>query len=275
MELEDTYADVVAKSLSGLNIGDISAGRLAGVTPEEVQAARKGSFDVRVARALAPVLDCHPEALVELGEGRWSPAPQKLKGLHQENTPWGPGYPGMTVNAYLAWDAPSRTALIVDAGADASGLIALVRKYSLEVKAVFLTHRHPDHIGDLTRLREACGQPPVHISSKEPLPDCDLVDEGDVFRFADRLKIECRLTPGHSPGGLTYVLHGLGRTVAFVGDALFAGSMGGAPKAWNEAKTAVRKKILTLPPETLLCPGHGPLTTVAEELQHNPFFAVR
>jgi hydroxyacylglutathione hydrolase len=81
------------------------------------------------------------------------------------------------------------------------------------------------------------------------------------------------LTNGHSPGGTSYVVHGLQHPVAVVGDSLFAGSMGGAPNDYQKALRNNLEKLLSLPEDTLVCPGHGPLTTVANEREHNPFFA--
>ena len=86
------------------------------------------------------------------------------------------------------------------------------------------------------------------------------------------LEIETRLTPGHSVGGITYVVSGLGRPVAVVGDAIFAGSMGGGGISYSDALSNNRKRIFTLADDTILCPGHGPLTTVGEEKRHNPFY---
>ena len=74
---------------------------------------------------------------------------------------------------------------------------------------------------------------------------------------------------------MTYVIEGLKRPVAIVGDSLFAGSMGGGSVSYEDALQNNLKKILTLPDETMLCPGHGPMTTVGEEKVHNPFFAGR
>ncbi|HMO64234.1 MAG TPA: MBL fold metallo-hydrolase, partial [Verrucomicrobiota bacterium] len=85
-----------------------------------------------------------------------------------------------------------------------------------------------------------------------------------------------RETPGHAADGVTYVVTGWRQdrpAVALVGDAIFAGSMGGAPEQGELARGRVREHILTLPDDTLICPGHGPLTTVAEERANNPFFA--
>jgi glyoxylase-like metal-dependent hydrolase (beta-lactamase superfamily II) len=73
-------------------------------------------------------------------------------------------------------------------------------------------------------------------------------------------------------GGITYVITGLAKPVAIVGDALFAGSMGGGMISWGDALETNRKQIFTLADDTVLCPGHGPMTTVAEEKSHNPFY---
>ena len=95
--------------------------------------------------------------------------------------------------------------------------------------------------------------------------------DGATFHLG-KLRVETRRTSGHAVGGTTFVVTGLERALAFIGDALFSGSMGGAPRrAWDEALNGLRQQILTLPEETILCPGHGPLTTVAEEKIHNPF----
>jgi glyoxylase-like metal-dependent hydrolase (beta-lactamase superfamily II) len=73
-------------------------------------------------------------------------------------------------------------------------------------------------------------------------------------------------------GGITYVIKGLDEPVAIVGDAVFAGSMGGGMVSYQDALQTNREKIMSLPDETVLCPGHGPMTTVGEEKNHNPFF---
>ena len=86
------------------------------------------------------------------------------------------------------------------------------------------------------------------------------------------LQIETRQTSGHSRGGITYVISGLPKRIAVVGESMFAGSMGGGMVSYADALRNNRENILTLPEDTILCPGHGPLTTVGEEKRHNPFF---
>jgi len=86
------------------------------------------------------------------------------------------------------------------------------------------------------------------------------------------LQVTTRRTSGHVRGGVTYVVTGLSQRLAIVGDAMFAGSMGGGMVSYAEALQTNRENILTLPDDTVICPGHGPLTTVGEQKQHNPFF---
>jgi hydroxyacylglutathione hydrolase len=95
---------------------------------------------------------------------------------------------------------------------------------------------------------------------------------GDLFNTG-RHFIRTRLTPGHTPGGTTYVIEGPVLQAAMVGDAIFAGSIGTVREDYPGALLNIRREILGLSDQTLLCPGHGPLTTVGQEKAHNPFFA--
>ena len=150
-------------------------------------------------------------------------------------------------------------------------MLSLAAKEKLAIKMILLTHSHPDHIADLPRLREETGAS-IYVSAREPVLGAESIEEGKRFSLG-KINIDTRLTWGHSRGGMTYVVHGLARPVAVVGDSLFAGSMGGGSVSYEDALQNNLKKILTLPDDTIICPGHGPMTTVAEEKVHNPFFA--
>jgi hydroxyacylglutathione hydrolase len=123
----------------------------------------------------------------------------------------------------------------------------------------------------LPGLREKTGAH-VFAPARESVPGAEPIEEGKRFRVG-KIDIEARLTWGHSPGGMTYVVTGLARPIAIVGDSLFAGSMGGGNVSYDDAVQNNLKKILTMPVETIVCPGHGPITSVGEEKKHNPFFA--
>jgi glyoxylase-like metal-dependent hydrolase (beta-lactamase superfamily II) len=264
--LEDTFSDVIGKAMRGLQFTDAQLAQVTGETPEAVHQLRTGTWNDAVARTIAPALGLKASALSALGHQAYAPAPIALDGLAQFTTP----FDDMTVNAYVAWDPASGDAVAFDTGGDASGMLALIAEKNLRVKAILLTHTHGDHVFDLDRLKEKTGAP-AFVSERESLEGAEGFVSGKSWA-AGALTIETRLTWGHSRGGITYVIKGLGRPVAIVGDAIFAGSMGGGAVSYTAALRTNREEILTLPPNTILCPGHGPMTTAGEEREHNPFF---
>ncbi|MDP9292074.1 MAG: MBL fold metallo-hydrolase [Verrucomicrobiota bacterium] len=175
------------------------------------------------------------------------------------------------VNAYVVWDPERREAVAFDTRSDCAGMLDLLKTEHLLLKLILLTHTHGDHIYDLDRLKSKTGAP-TFVSAREPLDGAQTFEPGKIFQVGE-LRIESRLTWGHSPGGTTYFVTGLAKPLAIVGDAMFAGSMGGGMVSYETALKTNREQILTLPDETIVCPGHGPMTTVAEEKKHNPFFA--
>ncbi len=264
--LEDGFSDIVGKAMRGLQFTDAQLAEVAGVTAAAVHALRDGAWDETTARAVAPMLGLKTDALCALGHRAYTPAPLALDGLAHFNTP----FEDMTVNSYLAWDTATREAVAFDTGADCSGVLALLAEKKLSLKAILLTHTHGDHIFDLDRLKAQTGAP-AFVGDREPLGGAESFASGRSWAVG-ALRIESRLTWGHSPGGITFVIAGLARPVAIVGDAIFAGSMGGGGVSYTAALSTNREQILALPAETILCPGHGPLTTVREQREFNPFF---
>jgi hydroxyacylglutathione hydrolase len=270
IELEDNFGDVIGKAQRGLRISDSELAKKSGASADAIRNVRDGKFEENTLRIIAPVLDLEPNALVDLAEGKWKPkAVENSDWLAQFTT----SYSGMLVNAYLVWDLGSRHAAAFDTGADCNGMLKLAAKESLTIKMILLTHAHPDHVADLPRLREETGAQ-VFAPSREPVPGAEKIEEGKHFSIG-KIDVESRLTWGHSPGGMTFVVRGLARPIAIVGDSMFAGSMGGGSVSYKDAVKNNLEKILTLPDETIICPGHGPMTSVGEEKEHNPFFAER
>lgn len=264
--LEDKFNDIVGKPMRGRGLSDRQVAEKAGLSADAVQALREGAWDEAAARKVAPVLGLKTEALVESGRESWQPAPVALEGFAQFNTP----YEDMTVNSYLAWDAASGTAVAFDTGADCGGMLALLAEKKLQLALILLTHTHGDHIFDLDRLKEKTGAP-AWVGDREPTEGAETFAAGRTFS-AGALQISSRLTWGHSKGGITFVIRGLARPVAVVGDAVFAGSMGGGGVSYEDALRTNREEILTLSDDTIIASGHGPLTTVGEQKAHNPFF---
>lgn len=266
--LEDTAADVIGKAQRGLRLSDSQLAEKSGAATEHIRQLRDGEFDEETLRRVAPVLQLDADSLVKLASGAWQPEKiEEIAGLAQFNTTYG----DMTVNSYSVWDPKTREAIAFDTGADSSGMLRRAAVDDLSFMLILLTHSHPDHIADLPRLSSGTGAP-IFISSLEPLRDAGTIGEGQMFNVG-ALRIEVRITSGHSVGGTTFVINGLARPVAIVGDSLFAGSMGGGAVSYDDAMRNNVEKILTLPDETVLCPGHGPLTTVGKEKRENPFFA--
>ncbi len=265
--LEDNAIDIVQKAQRGLGLSDAALAESAGISRELIGKLRQGDLDEQVLLRIAPALGLDGRALCEIASGRWRPEKIECDGLGQFNT----RYHDMAVNAYLVWDPAERAAATFDTGADCAQMLRFANRRGLTVKLILLTHAHADHVADLARLREETGAS-VYAPAREPVSGAEPIEEGRKFRLAN-LEITARLTWGHSPGGITYVVSGLARPIAIVGDSLFAGSMGGGNVSYHEAVRNNLEKILTLPNETIICPGHGPMTTVGEEKQHNPFFA--
>jgi hydroxyacylglutathione hydrolase len=268
IELEDNVGDIVGKAQRGLGISDSELAKKSGASPDAIRKVRDGGLDEATLRAVAPVLNLDADALVDLAHGKWKPNPVKdFNGLAQFTT----DYSGMLVNAYLVWDPGAKYAAAFDTGADSGPILKLASKEDLSIKLILLTHAHPDHIADLPRLQEEAAAE-VFAPARELVPGAEKIDEGKHFRLG-KIDIEARLTWGHSPGGITFVCTGLARPIAIVGDSMFAGSMGGGSVSYKDAVQNNFEKILTLPDETIVCPGHGPMTSVGEEKRHNPFFA--
>lgn len=265
--LEDSFTDIIGKARRGLKLtDDQQLAAKAGVSGADVAKISAGTVDENVLRKLAPVLNLGAQALIDSAAKKWYPAPQQLEGLQQFNTP----YEDMTVNAYLVWDTNSREAVAFDTGATCQPMLDFAKTNNLSIKLVLLTHTHPDHIADLAKITATTGAK-AYVGELEPNPGAEPFPEGRMFKLGS-LKIETRLTSGHCVGGITCVVSGLARPVAIVGDAIFAGSMGGGGISYADALSNNRTKIFTLPDDTVLCPGHGPLTTVGEEKRHNPFY---
>lgn len=266
--LEDTAADILGKAQRGLGISDSQLTARSGVSVDRIRGLRDGDFEGHALAAVAGVLGLDGNSLGKLARGEWIPEEiEPIDGLAQFNTTYG----DMTVNAYLLWDPASRAAIAFDTGADCADMLARVKRADLSVKLILLTHSHPDHVADLVRLQRATAAP-LYISARESASGANPIEEGHCFECG-ALRVESRLTSGHSAGGMTFVVQGLARKIAVVGDSLFAASMGGGAVSYPDALRNNREKILTLSDETIVCPGHGPLTTVGKEKRENPFFA--
>jgi len=272
IRIEDNFEDVLNKAMVGLRLRKRDICERAGMPRDRVVSLLNGQADHDDLLAVAAVLELHGPSLVRMAEGMERPGPIEVEGLMVYTTPFPmPGYEEMTVNSFLVRDPESNIAVAFDSGASVDGMLQDIDSMDLKVGLILITHTHGDHVIALNSLLEATGKPPVYVNSRESLDGTIPFTEGKQFN-AGSLTIESRLTHGHSPGGTTFAISGLSRPVAVVGDSLFCYSQGGAPGDYKQALGNNRREILSLPDDTVICPGHGPLTTVAEEKAHNPFF---
>lgn len=268
--LEDNVSDIIGKAQRGLQIADAELAQRAEVSLADLAAVKAGEPHVAVLRRIARHLRLGPDALEALAAKTWYPAqPNFPAGFAIFNTP----YEDITVNSYLIWDSRTKLGAAFDTGADSTAMLDTINAEKLSVRYIFLTHTHEDHVADLARLATATGAEVwSHEREPAPWPAAKTFRENAHFHLGP-LAIKTLLTSGHSPGMTTFYVTGLSWPIAVVGDAIFAGSMGGSVTHFQEQYKNNREKLLTLPRDTVLACGHGPLTTLGQEKQHNPFFA--
>ena len=191
-------------------------------------------------------------------------------------------------NCYLVADPATKDAVIVDPGEETDLFLARLKAEGWTLNAVWLTHAHLDHVSGVGAIKAATGvsvlMHPADLplyravpdqaamfgleAEAQPLPDADLA-EGQTVSVGS-YAFEVVHTPGHSPGSVSLLGHGL----AFVGDVLFAGSIGRTDLPGGDAATlhrSIREKLYSLPNETIVLSGHGPATTIGVEKRSNPF----
>jgi len=273
MNLEDHLGDIICKARTAANASSEDAAAAAGLTVDEFSAleetgksARRPNF-----RSLAAKVGLHGGKLEGIANG-WLPQNRDW-GLWRELRPITTAGTSFKVNCYLVWDEVTREAALFDTGFDAQPIFDLIDQNKLQLKHLFITHTHADHIAALEPIRSRLPKVKLHSSAKNA--PVDQRNRANDFIHLGSLRITNRDTPGHAEDGVTYVVGNWPEdapSVAVVGDAIFAGSMGGAKQLAELAKQKIRDQIFSLPPDTLICPGHGPVTTVGEEKANNPFF---
>jgi hydroxyacylglutathione hydrolase len=177
-------------------------------------------------------------------------------------------------NTYLVASGPNSDAFLVDAGGPLEPLFEAAEANGLTVTHILLTHHHGDHVAELGAALERWPDAAVLAHPQERVPGTtgDL-NPGDELQIGG-LTVKALHTPGHTAGMLALLVDG----EVFTGDTLFKNSVGGvrAPgsTSYADLKSSVMDTLLTLPPETVIRPGHTDPSTVAEELESNPFVRI-
>ncbi len=189
-------------------------------------------------------------------------------------------------NCYIVGDEKTKEGMIIDPGADAKEIMRVVNKDGLKIKLIVLTHRHPDHVGAAAQVKKATGAPvAAHAEMAKYLPQSPsymyeppyeaapypdrLLKEGDEINIGG-LHFEVLHTPGHTPCGISIV----GEGHVFTGDTLFNYGIGRFDLIDGDGEAlikGIKAKLLTLPLETVVHPGHGPDSLITTEKRANPF----
>jgi glyoxylase-like metal-dependent hydrolase (beta-lactamase superfamily II) len=267
VELEDFHEDILAKAMRGLGIGKRTLAERLCVERFRIEAVLSGGVDEELIEQMGKALELDEGKLIVSARKDWIPKPLNISGIKQFNLPFG----AMQVNAYVLWDKRLGQAWLFDTGSRAEIILDFLTQENISLESIFLTHTHPDHIGCLEELKLKTENPKIFVHKLEALEKAESIEEG-FEHVLGNLTLKALHTHGHSTGGLSYLIDGLEKPVAIVGDALFAGSMGGGMVSYTDALQNNREKLMTLPNETIVCPGHGPMTTIGEEKRANPFF---
>jgi len=296
--------------LRGPLVFAFKADKAAGQIAAKPQAELRSGFGMNIAQRIAGghlggvaheaiITETRRRQVARAGAQGVSAILPHMNGLIHEIVPVG----WLQCNCSVLGDPETKEALVVDPGDEVDRILAVIAEHGLKVKAIVNTHAHIDHVGGLAKMRAATGAPVLMHSDdlelyrildkqaamigmpRPPLAQVDnLLKEGDSLRWGG---YEARVlhTPGHTRGSCC--LHipkkqiksaesadDLDRNRLIAGDTLFAGSIGRTDLwggSFEDIIASIRAKLLTLPDETLVFPGHGSETTIGEERESNPF----
>ncbi len=271
--LEDDPSDILRKASRGVGLDPAELARRTGLEVRAIQAWLKGDGvpNDDQARAVAVVLRLDPGKFADAAARRWYPGAEMPPDVrHHPHDP----HPS---NGYLFFLQDGKTAALIDPAGIPRTLLNAVNEGPYALRYILVTHKHADHCDATADVARAfpdaqivMHRADVHaigsLSSKA-IP----VKDGDDLPFGDDASIRMLHTPGHTDGSSCFLF----RSTLFSGDTLFAGSVGGIfadVSTYDDLLASVRFKLFALNDETVVMPGHGPPTTIAQEKAHNPFF---
>jgi glyoxylase-like metal-dependent hydrolase (beta-lactamase superfamily II) len=271
--LEDEFVDVFRKAKRGTKLDDAAVASRTGLPLDAVKAWAAGSAvpSDDEAREVARVLGLDPGKFADSAAVRWEPhvaLPADVR--HHPHDP----HPS---NGYLFFLEDGKTAALIDPAGIPQTILRAIDEGPYKLRYILITHSHADHCDATAPIAKAFPEAQIVMHSadvaaigslaKNALP----VKDGEELPFGEHAAIRMLHTPGHTDGSSCFLF----RSTLFTGDTLFAGSVGGIfgeKSGYRDILDSVRTKIFTLDDATVLMPGHGPPSTVAEEKAHNPFF---
>jgi hydroxyacylglutathione hydrolase len=185
-------------------------------------------------------------------------------------------HPTWTSNAYLVSDGDGGHGVLVDSNGVEEPLLALVDEREITITHVLVTHQHGDHVVDVAGLARRFGVQVVGgaLTKEAGVPLDETIRDGDIVRSGE-LEIQAIATPGHCPDHLALLVNG---TDCLTADCLFKGTVGGTagggPTGYADQFNSIMNRLMTLPAETRIHPGHTLPSTIGDEWEHNPFIRI-
>lgn len=272
MDLEDELGDVLEKAIKVRRLNEDTVAGEAGVSVRQLKDAFDYRYDLTDGELLrlAAVLHLNEVGLLALARNHYPKVnlPRLPFCLRPLSLRFGVG----KVNAYLIKEKKSPSGLLFDTGYVANELSRTLSQAGDIPEVLFLTHGDRDHLGGLAELKRHYPDLPLYGPcpevGAEPLSDGQIIIRGSFqIKYFDT----CGHSNHHGSYLVTSTLSPPGNGVLIGGDLLFAGSIGGAFYCRDQLLENVRRILRTLPPETILAPGHGPLSTIGHERKFNPF----
>ncbi|MEO8339306.1 MAG: MBL fold metallo-hydrolase [Nitrospirota bacterium] len=278
MPLEDEFSDIIKKARTGQGLSVTDVVRMSGLPPGNITALERGvcPHDRTEVLALAKALGLRPGPLEQIAVEKWEP-------VTQEPMPWVETIQGSIngygVQGYVVHDGGE--AVLIDTAYNAPAMIKFLSTHRIRLMGICLTHGHADHADGIDQILNYC-EAPVYLGAEDvdllswrpPDAQLKMPEHGQTISVG-RFSVHCLATPGHTPGGICYRVDADSQRICFVGDTLFAGSIGRSNPStlYQTHLRSVQTHVLGLVPDYRLLPGHGPATTVREEFDHNPFAA--
>jgi glyoxylase-like metal-dependent hydrolase (beta-lactamase superfamily II) len=270
--LEDDFCDILRKASRGTGLDAAALAARSGLPAGHITEWQKGEGapDDAEARALAKLLGLDPGKLADAAARRWEPhvaLPGDVR--HHPHDP----HPS---NGYLFFLEDGHTAALIDPAGLPATILGAIAEGPFALRYILITHKHADHCDATADVARAFPDAQIVMHRADvaaigsyaarALP----VVDGDELPFGSAASIRMLHTPGHTDGSSCFLF----RSTLFTGDTLFAGSVGGIfadVSTYDDLLASVRLKLFTLDDATVVMPGHGPPSTIAQEREHNPF----
>ncbi len=256
MTLEDEFGDIIKKARKGLGISlkDLALKTKIDDKDISLMESYKLKPNGEQIKNISKILNLSEKKLINIILNNWEPKKGKLKSNSIKVVKIENDYHGYLANSYIV--VKGKNALLIDTGANLQNAIYTLKELNVKLLGILLTHGHGDHVygaGGISKMF-----------------NCEIFRDfsSDRDLKINNFNVKVFFTPGHTTKSCSYLVDNF----LFVGDELFAGSIGNSEIPYEKHLETIRKKIFTLEDDVVILPGHGPITTVKEEKENNPFF---